>query len=168
MSAYPKVAQLKSPEALRARLTELGVDLPVEDRVLTAAEGSPLAGPLSIGEFRVGNRWCIHPMEGWDANRDGSPSVHTLRRWRHFGTSGAKLIWGGEAAAVVPEGRANPNQSLATAANRSGLAALLDALKREHARRFGDTSDLLVGLQLTHSGRFCRPNSARLEPRLAY
>ena len=39
-------------------------------------------------------------MEGWDANRDGSPSAHTLRRWRNFGRSGAKLIWGGEAAAV--------------------------------------------------------------------
>src|SRR5215468_7197134 len=122
MSAYPKVAQLKSPEALRARLTELGVDLPVEDRVLTAAEGSPLAGPLSIGEFRVGNRWCIHPMEGWDANRDGSPSPHTLRRWRNFGLSGAKLIWGGEAAAVQPGGRATPKKPRAGRKKRPGWA----------------------------------------------
>ena len=53
-------------------------------------------------------------MEGWDANRDGSPSELTLRRWQHFGQSGAKLIWGGEAAAVQPDGRANPNQTLAT------------------------------------------------------
>ena len=65
-------------------------------------------------------------MEGWDANRDGSPTEHTLRRWRNFGRSGAKLIWGGEAAAVQPDGRANPNQTLATADNRAGLAALLD------------------------------------------
>jgi 2,4-dienoyl-CoA reductase-like NADH-dependent reductase (Old Yellow Enzyme family) len=27
---------------------------------------------------------------------------------------------------------------------------------------------LVVGLQLTHSGRFCRPNSKELEPRIAY
>jgi 2,4-dienoyl-CoA reductase-like NADH-dependent reductase (Old Yellow Enzyme family) len=164
---YPKVAQLKTVEQLRARLAELGLDLPVDDEILTAEAGSPLAAPLVLGRFRVGNRFCIHPMEGWDANRDGSPSVHTLRRWRNFGASGAKLIWGGEAAAIVPEGRANPNQTLATRANRAGLAALLDELKRAHGEQFGDTTDLCVGLQLTHSGRFCRPNGPA-EPRLAY
>ena len=26
----------------------------------------------------------------------------------------------------------------------------------------------MVGLQLTHSGRFCRPNTKQLEPRIAY
>src|SRR5688500_680266 len=100
--AYPKIAQFKSVAAFRDRLAELNLDIPVDDEVLSAAEGSPLAEPISIGEHVVGNRWCIHPMEGWDANRDGSPSVHTLRRWRNFGLSGAKLIWGGEAAAVRP------------------------------------------------------------------
>ena len=49
-------------------------------------------------------------MEGWDGEPDGKPSDLTRRRWRHFGKSGAKLIWGGEAVAVVHEGRANPNQ----------------------------------------------------------
>src|SRR5688572_32086945 len=97
-------------------------------------------------------------MEGWDANRDGSPSEHTIRRWRNFGLSGAKLIWGGEAAAVQPDGRANPNQTLATPDNRAGLAALLDALQRAHRERFGTLDGLLVGLQLTHSGRFSRPH----------
>jgi NADPH2 dehydrogenase len=165
---YSKIAQLKTPAALRARLAELGVDLPVDDTVLTAAEGSPLARPLDVAGFRVGNRWCIHPMEGWDANHDGSPSAHTLRRWRNFGLSGAKLIWGGEAAAVEESGRANPRQTLATAGNRGGLKALLDELMRAHRERHGSLDDLLVGLQLTHSGRFCRPRGDRLEPRIAY
>jgi 2,4-dienoyl-CoA reductase-like NADH-dependent reductase (Old Yellow Enzyme family) len=165
--AYPKIAQFKSVDQLRERLARLGLDLPLDDEILTAEAGSPLAEPLALGKFRVGNRFCIHPMEGWDANRDGSPSAHTLRRWRNFGLSGAKLIWGGEAAAVVPAGRANPNQTLATPSNRAGLAALLDELRRAHAEQFGDASDLCTGLQLTHSGRFCRPNGPP-QPRLAY
>jgi len=166
--SYPKIAQFKRVETLRARLQELSLELPVDDRILTAEQGSPLAEPISIGGFRVGNRWCIHPMEGWDANRDGSPSPHTLRRWRNFGLSGAKLIWGGEAAAVQPDGRANPNQTLATPDNRGGLAALRDELIAAHCQQFATADDLLIGLQLTHSGRFCRPNSKQLEPRIAY
>lgn len=168
MSAFLKVAQLKTVDALRRRLSELGVDLPVDDRIETAEEGSPLAAPLKLGPLEAGNRWCIHPMEGWDAELDGSPSVHTLRRWKRFGQSGAKLIWGGEAAAVQPDGRANPHQTLAVPENLAGLKALRETLVAAHCEKFGSVDDLVIGLQLTHSGRFCRPNSKKLEPRIAY
>jgi NADPH2 dehydrogenase len=163
-----KISQFKSVSEFRDRLHALNLELPVDDQVLSAAQGSPLARPLKIGPHAAGNRWCIHPMEGWDANRDGSPSDLTLRRWKNFGLSGAKLIWGGEAAAVRPDGRANPNQTLATRENESGLAALLQALRQTHLEQFRSLDDLVVGLQLTHSGRFCRPNSKQLEPRIAY
>ncbi|HVC99302.1 MAG TPA: NADH:flavin oxidoreductase [Pirellulales bacterium] len=165
---YPKVASFKTVAQLRQRLSELGLELPLDETILTAEAGSPMAAPLTIGGVTVGNRWCIHPMEGWDAERDGSPSEHTLRRWRNFGVSGAKLIWGGEAAAVEESGRANPRQTLATRANRAGLARLLAELLAAHRAVFLTSDDLLVGLQLTHSGRFCRPNSERPEPRIAY
>jgi 2,4-dienoyl-CoA reductase-like NADH-dependent reductase (Old Yellow Enzyme family) len=165
---YPKIAQLKTVAALRQRLDELELDLPLDDEIITAANDSPLAKPITVGSHQVANRWCIHPMEGWDANRDGSPSELTLRRWRNFGLSGAKFIWGGEAAAVQPDGRANPNQTLAVSENLNGLRQLLDALTSAHVESFGSTDGLLVGLQLTHSGRFCRPNSKALEPRIAY
>ncbi|MEX2185520.1 MAG: NADH:flavin oxidoreductase [Pirellulales bacterium] len=171
--SFPKIAQFKEVAAFRARLDELGLSLPVDDAPLSAAEGSPLAAPLDVGSprsggsFRVGNRWCIHPMEGWDANRDGSPSELTLRRWRNFGASGAKLIWGGEAAAVQSDGRANPRQTLATEENLRGLTQLRAALVDEHTARFGGTDDLLVGLQLTHSGRYSRPDGPPA-PRIAY
>ncbi|MFO0790911.1 MAG: NADH:flavin oxidoreductase [Pirellulales bacterium] len=168
-SSYTKIAQLKTVDAFRARLAELGLSLPVDDAILSAAEGSPLAQPFTIAGIEVGNRWCIHPMEGWDANRDGSPSPHTLRRWQNFGRSGAKLIWGGEAAAVRPDGRANPNQTLATESNRRGLSALLFALTDAHQAAFGSLDGLLVGLQLTHSGRFCKPDDHhKMAPRIAY
>ena len=167
--SFPKVNKLKDPVALRERLKELGLELPVDDEILSAAAGSPCADPIDIGPVRVGNRWCIHPMEGWDANADGSPSEHTLRRWRNFGLSGAKLIWGGEAAAVQADGRANPNQTLATAENQEGLRRLLDELTSAHREQFGNCDDLLVGLQLTHSGRFSKPHAKdRAEPKIAY
>ncbi len=168
-ASYPKVAQLKDVAALHARLTELGIALPIDDHILSAAEDSPLAQPMEVAGVTVGNRWCIHPMEGWDANRDGSPTVHTLRRWQNFGRSGAKLIWGGEAAAVRPDGRANPNQTLATESNRAGLTALLRTLTDAHQQSFGSLDGLLVGLQLTHSGRFCKPDDHHHSvPRIAY
>jgi NADPH2 dehydrogenase len=166
---YTPVAQYKNVASLRARLEELEVELPIDEEILTAEQHSPLGQSIDIGGFTVGNRWCIHPMEGWDANHDGSPTEHTLRRWRNFGLSGAKLIWGGEAAAVRPDGRANPRQTLAVRENKAGLQQLLDVLQEEHQRSFGSLDGLLVGLQITHSGRFCKPHdNKRFEPRIAY
>ncbi len=69
---------------------------------------------------------------------------------------------------MQPDGRANPNQLLALESNRSGLAKLRETLFAAHAERHATMDDLLVGLQLTHSGRFCRPNTKQLEPRIAY
>ncbi len=99
-------------------------------------------------------------MEGWDATREGRPTEATLRRWRRFGESGAKLIWGGEAFAVQEDGRANPHQLFLNDALdvSSDLSRLRDELIAGH-RAFGDTEDgLAIGLQLTHSGRFSRPD----------
>jgi len=109
-------------------------------------------------------------MEGWDGTRSGEPSELTRRRWRHFGVSGAKLIWGGEAVAVRHDGRANPNQLLLTPATQPAIAALREELIAAHCERFGAHADrdLYIGLQLTHSGRYARPNVYdRPEPRAA-
>ena len=171
--SFPKIGHFKEVAAFRTRLAALGLNLPCDDRALSAAEGSPLAEPLDVGGFIVGNRWCIHPMEGWDGTTTGEPTEYTLRRWQHFGESGAKLIWGGEAFAVQEDGRANPNQIGVidgdVARAEKGATALLKRLTDAHRDRFGKTDDLLVGLQLTHSGRFCRPtDKKKLEPRIAY
>lgn len=165
---FTKIAQLKDIATFRAYLAEIDGEVPLDDEILTAAAGSPLAEPCQFGSLTVGNRWCIHPMEGWDANADGSPSDLTLRRWHNFGLSGAKLIWGGEAAAVQEDGRANPHQTLATEENRHGLGQLLKTLQDAHDEKFGTLDGLVVGLQLTHSGRFSRPWSKDLAPRIAY
>ena len=165
---FPRVARFRSAEDLRTHLRALSAPIPLDDAILSAAAGSPLAEPIAIGNRSVGNRWCIHPMEGWDATLDGLPTDILLRRWKHFGTSGAKLIWGGEAVAVVPEGRANPNQLSAAACGPAGFATLLATLLDAHRERHGNADDLLVALQLTHSGRFSRPTAAGRRPRIAY
>ena len=138
---------------------------------MASGPSSPLAQPLDVDGVRVGNRFCILPMEGWDGTKDGAPSPLTERRWRHFGTSGAKLIWGGEAVAVRAEGRANPNQLLISATSQTTLGHLREQLVAAHRERFGPSADadLYVGLQLTHSGRFARPQvKDRPEPLVAY
>jgi 2,4-dienoyl-CoA reductase-like NADH-dependent reductase (Old Yellow Enzyme family) len=164
---YPRIASLKTIEALRQRLDELQIDLPL-DEVLLSAPDSPLAQPLAAPAV-IGNRWCILPMEGWDGTPDGRPTEHVRRRWRRFGESGAKLIWGGEAVAVEHAGRANPRQLLLTSATAPEIASLREDLVVAHAHQFGSTDDLYVGLQLTYSGRFAKPNDdARPEPRVLY
>ena len=168
MSGFPRVAALKSVEAFQARLTEIGAPLACDAEVL-AAPDSPLAAPLDVDGFNVGNRFVIHPMEGWDAEADGKPSDLVHRRWLNFGRSGAKWLWGGEAMAVVHEGRANPRQLVINEANEESLKLLLRDTVGAHRGEFGSADDLLVGFQLTHSGRFCRPNQYKVtEPRILY
>tara|TARA_B100001013_G_C24611547_1_gene443424 strand:- start:164 stop:1621 length:1458 start_codon:yes stop_codon:yes gene_type:complete len=165
---YKRVASLKTAEDFRNYLQEQGVDLPFDEEVQTAPE-SPLAQPIQVGRFNVGNRFCIHPMEGWDGTEDGRPTEHVIRRWKQFGDSGAKLIWGGEAIAVRLDARANPNQLSLNEDNKAEFAALRETLVNAHQKRFGRTDDLLIGLQLTHSGRFCKPtDKARFEWKIVY
>jgi 2,4-dienoyl-CoA reductase-like NADH-dependent reductase (Old Yellow Enzyme family) len=166
-----RIPSLTSVEAFRRHLADLGLNLPSDDQVLPAA-ASPLSQPvtvLTIHGKTIGNRLAIHPMEGWDATTDGTPTEDTIRRWRRFGESGAKLILGGEAMAVRPDGRANPRQLQIRPGTQEGLAKLRDAVERAHLESFGRTDDLIIGFQLTHSGRFCRPHDHhRWEPRVAY
>jgi 2,4-dienoyl-CoA reductase-like NADH-dependent reductase (Old Yellow Enzyme family) len=165
---YTRVAQLKTADAFAAHLAALGVDLPF-DRAVESGLGSPLAQPYALGEHTLGNRFCVLPMEGWDGTPDGRPTDLTRRRWRNFGLSGAKLIWGGEAVAVRPDGRANPNQLMITPGTRRELAELRQTLLDAHRERHGRTDNLYLGLQLTHSGRFARPHRKdRLEPLILY
>lgn len=165
---YTKIATLKTVERFRGCLEELAIELPCDDRILAAPE-SPLAQPLEVLGKRVGNRFAIHPMEGWDGTTDGRPSENTVRRWRRFGESGAKLIWGGEAVAVRPDGRANPNQLMLLESTHGDIARLRESLVHAHREATGSDNGLLIGLQLTHSGRFARPNRKdRAEPMILY
>src|SRR4030095_7451748 len=130
--------------------------LPCDETLLHGPE-SPLGQALHRDNIHLGNRFAIQPMEGWDGTTDGRPTELTFRRWRRFGASGAKLIWGGEAVAVCHEGRANPNQLAIGPHAIADLSQLREALIQDHERSVGSVAGLVIGLQLTHYGRYSRP-----------
>jgi len=167
---WVRVATLRSPDAFRRHLQAGGIPLSFDD-ALASPSDSPFARPCEADGLRTGNRFCVLPMEGWDGTADGRPTELTRRRWRNFGLSGAKLIWGGEAAAVRHDGRANPCQLVIGPATWESLARLREDLVAAHEGSFGRgaANDLVIGLQLTHSGRYCRPNAwDRPEPLAAF
>ena len=122
-----RVAQLRTPALFSRYLSERDIDLPFDETLETDAQ-APLAQPCEVHGLTIGNRFCIHPMEGWDGTEDGKPTELVERRWSRFGASGAKLIWGGEAVAVRPDGRANPNQLMLTADSMAAIGSLRETL----------------------------------------
>lgn len=132
---------------LQAETTRLELDLRFREDL------APLFRPVQVGPFRVGNAFCVQPMEGCDGTLDGAPDELVYRRYQRFGAGGAKLIWG-EAAAVVEEGRANPRQLLVNEQTAPGLEKMLQVCRQAHCDAYGSDGDLVVGLQLTHSGRY--------------
>ena len=106
-------------------------------------------------------------MEGCDGTLDGRPDELTYRRYVRFGGGGAKLIWG-EATAISDEGRANPRQLWLHDGSAAAIEAMLAGCRQAHRDACGSDGDLLVGLQITHSGRYGyrRPLLATHDPLL--
>src|SRR6516165_1569222 len=144
MARYFKFRSLAD---LEAEVRRLDLDLRFQDDL------SALFRPVRVGPLRAGNALCIQPMEGCDGTLDGRPDELTYRRYRRFGAGGAKLIWG-EATAVIDEGRANSRQLLLNEQAAPDLEQMLRECRRAHREACGDDGDLVVGLQLTHSGRY--------------
>lgn len=166
MSEITQVRRLTTSAAFAAHLAEVGADLGFDEQVEVGGK-APLAQPLEVAGRVAANRFAILPMEGWDGAGDGRPTELVVRRWRRFGASGAGLVWGGEAVAVTHDGRANPRQLVIDDATAGDLAGLRAELTAEHERAGGRSEHLVVGLQLTHSGRFAQPDG-RPRPRTAY
>ena len=142
-----KFFSYKSLPDIRREVEALGLDISFEEKP------EAVFRQVKIGSRVMGNSLGIHPMEGCDATLEGKPGELTFRRWERFGDGGAKLIWG-EATAVLPEGLANPRQLLMNEENLPSFEDLLRRTRKAHRSAFGSDDDLLVGLQLTHSGRY--------------
>jgi NADPH2 dehydrogenase len=170
MNSLPilRLGAVKEVQRFQDHLHSLGLKIPCDSELRHGLD-SPLRQPLVRGGLQIGNRIAIQPMEGWDALPDGNPSENTIRRWQRFGQSGAQLIWGSEAVAVCHEGRANPHQLVIAPHTHAGLAKLRATLLQAHRETTASDKAPLIGLQLTHSGRYCRPNlHDRPEPKILY
>ena len=166
---FPRMAQLKTAADLRNYLEKNDIDLPFDDTLLPPAE-NPFNRIIQLKSGKtIGNSLCILPMEGWDGTIDGRPTDFTRNRWKKFAISGAKLLFGCEAVAVCHSGKANPNQLVLNSETFPDFVELRQLVLDEHTKAFGKTDDLLIGLQLTHSGRFCKPKSHKeFEPKIVY
>lgn len=146
---YKNLDELRADAASRTQFVRFETD----EAKLKAALGAKVA----IGKRLVlGNAMAIHPMEGCDSTPDGRPDELTIRRYERFATGGSKLIWF-EATAVRQDGRANPRQLWIHPGNVDDYARLHERIFTLHQERFGTTEDLLMPVQLTHSGRYAVP-----------
>ena len=139
--------KFKSARELQDEAATLGSELGLSDDM------SALFQPLSIAGRSVGNRLCVQPMEGCDGTLDGLPDELTYRRYVRFGGGGAKLIWG-EATAIADDARMNPRQLWLHDGSAAAIERMLADCRAAHRETCTNDGDLLLGLQLTHSGRF--------------
>ncbi len=137
-------------EEIAADVARLGLDLDLQQNV------EPLFKPVTLGPCTAPNSMAIHPMEGCDGTREGAPDELTFRRYRRFAAGGAGLLWF-EATAVVHEGRANPRQILINEKNYDGFARLAEGALLSARESMGESHRPVMILQLTHSGRYSKP-----------
>lgn len=135
-------------ESLLNKIRDLGLDIPF------SLDLDILLEPIEIAGRKIANRLCVLPMEGCDATPKGAPGELTFRRYKRFAAGGSGIIWF-EATTVVREGRSNPRQLYLRHETADGFKRLVDSTRKSAAPR-----EPLLLLQLTHSGRFSRPEGA--------
>jgi 2,4-dienoyl-CoA reductase (NADPH2) len=149
MAAHERF-RLRTAADLRAEAKRLGLEIPYRDEI------SILLERMLIGGREVPNRLAVLPMEGADAGPTGEPSEWTRRRYLRAAAGGAGIIWC-EATAVRPDGRSNPSQLMLTEGTLGGFARLVEEMRDAARRAWGAGHTPLLLLQLTHSGRFAKP-----------
>lgn len=149
MASFEKF-NFETLEEIKNKINELGVNIKLSDDL------SPLLKPVKIGKLTAPNSMAILPMEGCDSEPDGSPSELVKRRYQRFASGGAGLLWY-EACAVVHEGRANPLQMYLTRDNVGEFEKLLKDSNKAATESNGSDHKPVNIIQLTHSGRYSRP-----------
>jgi 2,4-dienoyl-CoA reductase-like NADH-dependent reductase (Old Yellow Enzyme family) len=139
----------KDRAMLERRIAELGLSIPLSDDI------SVLFSQVVVAKRILPNRFIALPMEGADADASGRPTALTLRRYKRTAEGGSCLIWF-EATAVRADGRSNAHQLWINRGTKDEFKRLVKETRLAAHRKFGPDHNLLLVLQLTHSGRFSR------------
>ncbi len=158
-----QVKRLRTFADLQARLAELGIagDIGADERV---DPGGALAEPYAVQRRVCGRAAGRQPLrraaDGGvgrhrrrPAHRPRAAPVAAVRRERRQARLGRRG-GGGPGRTAGP----TPTSSSSTTPPTGALAALREELVDAHRHACGATDDLVVGLQLTHSGRWARPS----------
>jgi len=108
---------------IEKKASELGVSLPFSDATEILKE------PLCLNEMTIQNRLGTAPMEGSDANPDGSPSDLARGKYLRYAKGAWGLIWF-EAVSVVQEGRASSRQLFINEGNLDACKQLVHDIKQ--------------------------------------
>ncbi len=157
MKSFLTSFDFENLEDLCAEISRSSLNIPVSRNLAV------LSRKLKIGSRIAPNRLAVQPMEGADAESDGSPGSLTFRRYTRFAGGGSGLIWM-EATAVRPDARSNPRQLYINRQNAEKFAELVKAMRRTARKECGH--EPVIILQLTHPGRYCRPDGI-LKPFIA-
>ena len=145
----------QSLEELQDTISALNLQIPVKKDI------SNLLEPITLFDKKLPNRLVVHPMEGFDANLDGSPGKLAFRRYQRFAEGGSGIIWF-EATSVMSEARSNPRQLWLNEKTLPAFKALVENTRDSAIPKFGNSHQLLLILQITHSGRYSHPGKKRI------
>jgi 2,4-dienoyl-CoA reductase (NADPH2) len=159
MAAHERFA-FRDADALLGKIRDLALDIPFDD------DPAVLLEPVSVAGGRLPNRLAVLPMESADAAPDGAPTEWTFRRYERFAAGGSGAIWV-EATAVRADGRSNPHQLMLTEETEAEFRKLAARTRSAAAGARGEGHEILLILQLTHSGRFAKPEG-KPEPQIAH
>lgn len=139
-------------------LNELKSDIQSQHLNIGISEDlSILAKPVSLKNHVIPNALATLPMEGGDADANGSPTGMTLRKYEKMARGGAGLIWI-EAVSVTEDGRSNDKQLWLKEDNWKEFKALNDLIKKTARETYGPDFNPITIIQLNHSGRYHKVN----------
>ncbi len=142
---------INSLSDLRHLAEKLKLDIPISESLDILFEVINIAGRV------VPNRMVVQPMEGFDSLANGAPGDLTFRRYARYARGGSGMIWF-EATSVMQAGRSNPAQLMLTSETLDEFKRLVDTSRKMAVDSFGSSHNPFLVLQLTHSGRFSKPD----------
>lgn len=129
---------------------ELHLEIPISEDIQSLLEA------VNIKNKKVPNRLVVQPMEGFDSMDNGAPGELSFRRYKRYAAGGSGMIWF-EATSIMHSGRSNPRQLMLTHESLPEFQKLVEMVRLEARKIHGSDFDPFLVLQLTHSGRYSKP-----------